>query len=87
MINKNDFAIEATIGGSTINVIFIDSYEGVNPMTNEVEMTNPQALCIESDVSGIVSHGTTVTIDSIDYKVRGIQNDGEGLTVLILSKD
>lgn len=85
-LDTSEFAVEATFKGATINVIFDDEFEGVNLQTGNVESSAPQAYCKSTDVSNAV-HGDTLTIGEVIYKIIGIQADGTGISILILSKD
>lgn len=85
-LDTDEFAVSITYNSTTIKGIFDDEYKGVNALTGEIEATAPQAIVKTSDVSGI-AHGNTLTINSTTYYVIGIQQDGTGLTILILSKD
>jgi hypothetical protein len=79
--------ITAGLTTSAINVIFTDAFKAVNPATGEVETSAPQAEGKTSDLAG-VAHGDALTINSIAYKVIGIQPSEDGLmTTLILSRD
>ncbi len=82
----DEFAVDALYNGRIVPVIFDNEYEGVSPQDGEVESAGPQGTVKDSDINGI-KHGDTMRIDLINYKIRGIQPDGTGLTVLILSKD
>lgn len=86
-----DFALDAAFshaGGqaSTIKVIFDNDFKAVNIDTGMVESAGPMATCKTSDVL-TAAHGDTLTINSVVYKIIGIEPDGTGMTTLILSKD
>lgn len=51
-----------------------------------IETNKPTALCKSSDVASAV-HGDTMVIGSTTYKIIGIQPDGTGITIVILSKE
>lgn len=87
----NDFAVDAAFshaGGaaSNIKIIFDNDFKAINLITGEVELAGPQAICKTSDVSTAI-HGDTLVINSITYYIIGIQPDGTGITILILSRD
>jgi hypothetical protein len=96
--NADEFATAAiydgyieSAGGRTavsvaINVIFDDPFEAVSPLTGEVELTKPQAATPASNIPD-GAHGETLTINGMVYKIIGIQPDGAGQVILILSKD
>jgi hypothetical protein len=89
--DTDDFAIAATLthagAGTSIIVIFDDAFKVFNAESGGFETSEPQALCKASDVSSAI-HGDTLTINSIAYKIIGIQPSEDGLiTTLVLSKD
>lgn len=81
-----DFGEDATWNTTTFKVVFHNEYEAAVLFTGEIETRNPYVEVKDSDISGIV-HGNVLTIDGTAYKVTGIQPDGTGITVLLLSKD
>ena len=85
-LSADDFGVAATIGAATVYGIFDDEYTGVNAATGEVATSDPRFLCRASDVTS-VAQGTTVTINSVAYKVTNIEPDGTGFTSLVLSRD
>jgi len=70
----------------TINGIFDDEYEQVNPATGMIETTAPQFQVATSDIDGML-RSETVTIGGTTYYIIGIHPDGTGMTTLILSED
>jgi len=87
--DTDDFAVAATItigNGSpaTVNGIF-DAPFLLAAAGLGVEANDPQFLCATADVPGI-GHGDTAIINSTTYKVRGVQPDGTGQTLLILEE-
>ena len=90
--NASDFGTVASFKhGSAdavaITVIFDDEFKAVNPALGEVESSAPQAECKASDVSTAV-HDDLLTVNSIAYKIIGIQPSFDGrTTILILSRD
>lgn len=50
-----------------------------------IEGENPVLTCRTSDVPGL-NHGDSLTVNSTGYTVRGIQHDGNGLTVIVLEE-
>lgn len=92
-LDPNEFGKSVTYtpaGGSAkiINVIFDDAYQAVSPITGEVGLTSPQAVCKSSDVAGAKTGdtGDTLLIDTITYKLKSVESDGAGMTTLILYK-
>ena len=96
--NLDEFAVPAVYDGyvvsaggrtavsKTVNVIFDNSIQVVNPVTAGVELTAPQAMIQAADVPN-VQRGDTLTINAVVYQIIGIQPDGTGLLTLILSED
>jgi hypothetical protein len=74
------FAVQATIGAATADVIFDAAYIGVSGL---VESTGPQCTGKTSDLAAAVQ-GTSIAIDGTTYVVTGNQPDGTGLTTLQL---
>lgn len=97
-LDPNEFGVAATYDGfiasaggrtavsKTVNVIFDNSIQVVNPVTAGVELTAPQAMVQAADVPN-VQRGDTLTINAVVYQIIGIQPDGTGLLTLILSED
>lgn len=83
-----DTAAFSHAGGAAVDipVIFDNDFKALNVDTGMVESAGPMAICKTSDVSTAV-HNDTLTINSVVYKIIGIQPDSMGLTTLILSKD
>ena len=49
----------------------------------DVDSNTPTFLCETSDVSSAAS-GDTISISSVGYTVVGVQEDGQGMTNLVL---
>jgi len=81
-----DFAIDAEWSGKTIKVIFHNAYEGVTLFGSDIESKNPFIEVQDSDIEGMAQRDV-ISITGTDYYVIGIQPDGTGITILILSKD
>jgi hypothetical protein len=79
-----DFGTAAVYSGSgaTINGIFDTEYE--EPM-GRVQAYKPIFVCRTSDVP-TASHGQTLVIGAVTYKIRGVEPDGTGITMLRLEK-
>ncbi len=84
--NDDEFAIEIIFKTATIEGIFDNEFAQTAEGDIGVETTVPQVLVRSSDVSGD-DHGETMTIDSVVYKIIGIQPDGTGMTLILLSED
>lgn len=88
----DDFGTAATYtpqGGvaSTVNGIFdndfieVDAGGGVG-----VALQQPRFLCRTADVSS-ASEGDALVINTVNYTIRIVQDDGTGITTLVLEAD
>jgi hypothetical protein len=88
--DASDFATAATltVGAvvTTIYVIFDSAFALTQAGDLGVQNLAPMATCRSSDVVG-VSRSSTLAIAGTTYKVREVQDDGTGVTMLILGKD
>jgi len=91
-VGVDDFGVAATYtpsGGasSTVNGIFdndfieVDAGGGVG-----VALQQPQFHCRTADVSS-ASEGDALVVSGVNYTIRIVQDDGTGMTMLILEKD
>ena len=91
-VNVDDFGVAATYtpsGGasSTVNGIFdndfieVDAGGGVG-----VALQQPRFHCRTADVSS-ASEGDALVVSGVNYTIRIVQDDGTGMTMLILEKD
>lgn len=81
-----DFCVEACYNGASMQVLFDSPFKAQNALTGTVETTSPSATCKSSDIYG-AQHGETIVINDISYTITGIEPDGMGMTLLILSAD
>jgi hypothetical protein len=90
-VNPADFGVTATytpVAGSPSSVNGIKDAPWVNAQVEAfvgVESTHPTFLAETANLPG-VTHGATLVIAGVTFKVRGVQDDGTGFTVLILEK-
>ena len=75
------FGESVTIGEVTLTAIF--DYEYIE--ASAVESKQPVLTVLSSDVS-TAAHGDPVTVRGVSYSIIGIQNDGTGMTDLVLVK-
>lgn len=75
----SDFAINATVAGLPVRVIFDAAY--ADPFG--IAGTEPRATCASVDVAALVQ-GSPLTILGQAYTVRDKQPDGTGITTLLL---
>lgn len=82
-LNSDDFAVDAVLNSTTtIPAIFDNAIR----ILNGVESLGPEAWCASSDVANVV-HGNTLEISGTTYYVIGIQPDGTGMTLILLSEE
>ena len=91
-LNTSDFASSGTYvpsGGSasTVKGIFDNGYSAID-MGGQVAVASvePQFMCRTADVSS-AAEGDALTIDSVAYTLRRVEDDGTGMTVLFLERD
>jgi hypothetical protein len=84
-VREDDFAVAATLQGVAVasGVIFDADY--VEPLGNYVEGRSHVAQVITSEVAS-VAQGQTMVIGATTYKVRGVEPDGTGMTLLRLEE-
>jgi len=75
------FGEAVTVGGSAKTAIFDYAYAELN----DVETMRPVLTILSADIPTAV-HGTTVIVRTVTYTIKNIQDDGTGITVLILGK-
>ena len=84
----DEHAVSATYsvqGGSESTIIGIFDNEYFEDPAGEVglESSQPQFTCKTTDVSS-ASNGDTLVVSSTTYTVRSVQDDGTGITFLVL---
>lgn len=78
-----DFGVIATPNvGSPITVIFDRAH--IEAMGGDISASQPVALAVTADVSSYVPNTTTLEIGGTTHKLRDVQPDGTGLSLLIL---
>jgi len=73
------FGIQAIIGGTSVVGIFEETFI----IVLGVEGLHPTFTCAQADIPN-ASHGDLVDIETVAYKIHGMQKDGTGMIVLIL---
>jgi hypothetical protein len=86
LIDTDDFAVSITYNSATINGIFDKEFAQTAEGEVAIESTVPQVLVKDSDIVG-AAHGDVMTINGINYNIIGIQPDGTGSTLILLSQD
>jgi len=71
----------ATVGGVATAALFEGSYVSVLDVDGV-----GAALHVASADASAVTHGTAVVVDSVNYRVAGMEPDGHGMTVLRLER-
>ena len=81
----SDFAVAATLQGVAVasGVIFDADY--VEPLGNMVEGRAPVATAVSAEIPS-VAQGQSLVIGATTYKVRGVEPDGTGITLLRLEE-
>lgn len=88
----DDFGVTASYtpsGGAAANVKGIfdhDFYEADAGGAVSVAIEQPRFICQTSDVPN-AAEGDAIVINSTDYTIRVVQNDGTGVSVLVLEED
>jgi hypothetical protein len=75
--------VSATIGAATVSGLFRQAY--ADAASGLAAGSSPVFDCLASAVPTI-ARGNTVTINSVNYTVLGIEPDGAGWVSLILQK-
>lgn len=89
--DADDFGVAATFtpsGGSatTVNGIFDKDYIAVDAGGSvPVALEEPKFICKTSDVS-TAAEGDAIVINTVNYTVKVVENDGQGVTTLILEE-
>lgn len=71
--------------GREITILFDSPFFNVTAMGIDIEASKPTAVAKSADVLETV-HGDTLKYKSVTYTIIGVQPDGTGITVLILSE-
>lgn len=83
----DDFGTAASYGGGTVNGIFDNDFIEVETGAGVgVALQQPRFQCRTADVP-TAAEGDSITINSIAYTIRIVQDDGTGMTVLVLELD
>lgn len=85
-LDNEEFAVDVLYNAATIQGIFDDEFTSGADDGVGVETTVAQVLVKTSDVAS-AAQGETMTINTVDYNIIGIQPDGTGLTLILLSRN
>lgn len=87
-LDTDEFAENFTWNSTTIKGLFREPFSAVSVGEVEAESSDPAIRFRPEDIVGI-AHGDSVTRieTSVVYSVTGIQPDGRGWTLVILSQD
>lgn len=78
-----DFAVAATLNGAAVTGIFDNQY--FEPLGGDVQGAQPVFLLPSASASS-AAHGQSLVIGATTYRVRGVEPDGTGVTLLRLEK-
>jgi phage head-tail attachment protein len=81
--STDGFAVDATLSGVGVRGIFDASY--TDAFGNVVEGYAPVFMLATSDCAS-VAHGDVLVVQAHTYKVRGVEPDGTGVTLLRLER-
>ena len=86
--DTDEFGSAATwtpAGGSatTVNGVFDSEYQEVAISQVGVALSQPRFVCRTADVSG-AAEGDTLSVGATSYTIRVVQDDGTGITTLVL---
>lgn len=85
-VEVDDFAVAATYNGGTVNGIFDKEYLELDSGGSVAFAVNqPRFVCRTSDVSS-AAEGDPIVISGTNYIVRVVQEDGTGMTTLVLEE-
>ena len=77
--DTDGFAVDATLGAATIQVIFDNEHRLAHDM---VSTTNPVAWAKASDVDSS-DVGSTIAISGVSYTIRDVQPVDDGAVVIL----
>jgi hypothetical protein len=77
------FAVSATLAGVSVTGIFDNDY--FEPMGGEMQGATP-VFTLPTASASSAAHGQSLVIGATTYKVRGVEPDGTGVTLLRLEK-
>jgi len=78
-----DFGITATVGGVSVRGIFNNAYAA--GMQGIIAGSAPVLKCVQADVAS-ATRGTAVVVNSTNYLVAEVQDDGTGVRDLVLEE-
>ena len=73
------FGESATLAGSAVIGILDKEYRVVG----DIESNYPVFECRSTDATGVV-HGSTLVVGAESFVIVGVEDDGTGMTVLVL---
>jgi len=91
-VSVDDFGVAATYtpaGGvaSTVNGIFDNDFVEVDAGGGvAVALQQPRFHCRTADVSS-AAEGDALVVSAVNYTIRIVQDDGTGMTMLVLERD
>ena len=83
----DDFGIKVCKpNGKSFTAILVDEYEAQTVYGLDVDSSAPVLTCQTSDVKTL-DRDDTLVMNSVNYKIHSTQEDGTGVTVLVLGQD
>jgi hypothetical protein len=89
-LNVNEFGVVAiwkkSGGDVVLRVIFESESQTVDPGTGQTITTAPEMWCSTKEINGM-GRNERIDFDGLVYRVKNVQHDGTGLSVVELTKD
>ena len=88
----NDFGVSATYtpaGGASVTIagIFDNDFVALDTAGGvAVAMQQPRFLCRTAQVAA-AKEGDALTVDTVGYTIRVVEDDGTGITTLVLERN
>lgn len=81
--DTDGFAVSATLAGVSVSGIFDNQY--FEPLGGDVQGAQPVFMLPTASASS-AAHGQSLVVNGVTYKIRGVEPDGTGITMLRLEK-
>lgn len=83
-LETDDFATTVTVDGSSVNAIFESAWVEVNIGQIPYSGIKPTLFGRASDFVG--KHGKVVVVESTNYTIVDMQQDGSGMVLVVLTE-
>ena len=87
------FGEAATFNSVAITVVFDEDYTELSPSDFKADAATPGCLCLTTDLPNVGNDGTTgkvteitITSSGTTYNIVSVQDDGTGMTLLMLAR-